>query len=271
MSSRRSSSWRVVCTPGGTHPRASAAGASLGVVRILGTDPDITSLLERHIDYANVRAGVNIIATTRQVVFGLIDDATAVPTYQWLPQEANEVPCFVVGRPDVDEGDQRAIASIEVPVYVIGRTAASRDDDTQRELDQLADALVNLLWKPPKTEAMTLRLTTMRAMVITIAATEYPGLPRHRRGEHDLLLEERQQWPAAEVFNIEEGKFALVPSVGDSDSGDWQAPGGETLATVALSDYSTAGDGIDFSCQVTSGAINASPNTSPEDDAGHVL
>ena len=117
----------------------------------------------------------NVIATTRQVVFGLIDEATSIPVYQWLPQEANEVPCFVVGRPDVDEGDMRAIASISVPVYVIGRTAASRDDDTQRELDQLADVLVNLLWKPPKTEAMTLRLTRMRAVVVPIAATEYPA------------------------------------------------------------------------------------------------
>ena len=118
---------------------------------------------------------MNVIATTRQVVYGLIDDATSVPVYQWLPQEASEVPCFVVGRPDLDEGDMRALVQVEVPVYVIGRTAASRDEDTQRELDQLADALVNLLWKPPKTEAMTLRLTRMRATVVPIAATEYPA------------------------------------------------------------------------------------------------
>jgi hypothetical protein len=118
---------------------------------------------------------VNIIATTRQVVFGLIDEATVIPTYQWLPQEASEVPCFVVGRPDVDEGDLRQIAEISVPVYVIGRTSSSRDDDSQRELDQNADLLVNLMWKPPKTEAMTLRLTRMRAVVVPIAATEFPA------------------------------------------------------------------------------------------------
>jgi len=64
----------------------------------------------------------------------------------------------------------------------------------------------------------------------------------------------------AAIFNIEAGKLALS-MVGDSDPKDWQAPGGETLTTVSLSDYETA-TGINFSCQVTSGAINASPNTS---------
>ena len=117
----------------------------------------------------------NVIATTRQLLFGLVDEATEIPVYQWLPQEANEVPCYVIGRPDIDEGDMRALVQIEVPIYVIGRSAASRDDDTQRELDQLADALVNLLWKPPKTEAMTLRLTRMRAVVVPIATTEFPA------------------------------------------------------------------------------------------------
>src|SRR5262245_12937974 len=67
--------------------------------------------------------------------------------------------------------------------------------------------------------------------------------------------------PAAQVFNIEAGKLALS-LVGESDPPDWQAPGGETLATVTLSDY--AAEGLDFSCQVTSGAINASPNTTPK-------
>ena len=85
------------------------------------------------------------------------------------------MPCYVVGRPDLDEGDQRAIASITVPVYVIGRTAASRDDDSQAELDGLADALINLMWTPPRTEGPTLRLTRMRAVVVPIAATEFPA------------------------------------------------------------------------------------------------
>lgn len=67
--------------------------------------------------------------------------------------------------------------------------------------------------------------------------------------------------PAAQVFNIEAGKLALA-MVGDDDPNDWQAPGGKTLETVTLADYEA--EGINFSCQVTSGAINASPNTSPK-------
>jgi len=117
---------------------------------------------------------VNVIATTRQLVYGLVD-GLSIPTYRWLPQEANEVPCYVIGRPEVNEGQQRAIASVTVPVYVIGRTSTARDDDTQKELDDLADALITLLWTPPQTEGTSLRLTRMQATVVPIAATEYPA------------------------------------------------------------------------------------------------
>lgn len=67
--------------------------------------------------------------------------------------------------------------------------------------------------------------------------------------------------PAAKVFNITNGKLALSMCGDDPDY--YMAPGGETLTTVSISDYTTGG-GLDFSCQVTSGAINASPNTSPK-------
>lgn len=117
---------------------------------------------------------MNVISTIRQLVYGLVAQGP-VPTYRWLPQEANEVPCYVVGRPEVTEGAQRAIVSVSVPVYVIGRTAAGRDDDTQSELDALADALLNLLWKPPQTESSSLRLTRMLPTVVPIAATDFPA------------------------------------------------------------------------------------------------
>jgi hypothetical protein len=62
------------------------------------------------------------------------------------------------------------------------------------------------------------------------------------------------------VFKIEAGVLALA-LVGDSDPKEWQAPGGKTVDTVTVADYTTGGGG-DFSCAVTSGALNASPNTS---------
>jgi hypothetical protein len=65
------------------------------------------------------------------------------------------------------------------------------------------------------------------------------------------------------VFQIESGVLALS-LVGDSDPKDWQAPGGKTADAVVVADYTTPGPGGDFSCQVTSGALNASPNTTDQ-------
>lgn len=66
----------------------------------------------------------------------------------------------------------------------------------------------------------------------------------------------------ANIFRIENGKLYLT-LVGEGDPAAWQAPGGGTVDAVDGSDYTTA-DGIDFSCQVTSGALNASANTTQQ-------
>jgi hypothetical protein len=68
------------------------------------------------------------------------------------------------------------------------------------------------------------------------------------------------------VFKIETGVFALS-LVGDSDTAAWNAPTGKDVDVVTLADYTTPGPGGDFSCQVTSGALTASPNTTDETTA----
>jgi len=64
----------------------------------------------------------------------------------------------------------------------------------------------------------------------------------------------------ATVFQIEQGEFGLKvvdkAEVGYLDS--WQAPTGKTVDTVALTDYDTGA--ATWSCQVTSGALTATPN-----------
>lgn len=64
------------------------------------------------------------------------------------------------------------------------------------------------------------------------------------------------------VFEIVAGKLAFAV-VGSADNTAWLAPGGKTVDEVTLADYSVAGGG-DFSCQVNSGALNASPNTTTQ-------
>jgi hypothetical protein len=65
---------------------------------------------------------------------------------------------------------------------------------------------------------------------------------------------------AARIFTIEEGEFALAlvdtGEVGYSTA--WNAPGGATAATAVIGDYEAAA--AHWLCQVTSAALNASPN-----------
>jgi hypothetical protein len=68
------------------------------------------------------------------------------------------------------------------------------------------------------------------------------------------------------IINIEDGLLALtvVDEAASGYAAAWQAPGGDTAATVALEDY-TDGDG--FTCQITSGRLTASKNVNRRDRA----
>jgi hypothetical protein len=69
---------------------------------------------------------------------------------------------------------------------------------------------------------------------------------------------------ATHVFQIETGKFGLS-KVDTADTGylnEWQAPNGIDVSTAVIADYITGGG--DFSCQISSGALSASPNTTTD-------
>ena len=67
------------------------------------------------------------------------------------------------------------------------------------------------------------------------------------------------------IFKIENGVLALtlVDPAAVGYLPEWQAPGGAEVDTVDLAAYTTV-DGNDLSCQVTSGALNATPNTTTD-------
>jgi len=114
------------------------------------------------------------IADTRRWVYDIVNAGVALPVLRWLPEAANELPCFVVGRPDLDEDPtHRGLQAITVPVYVLGRTL--RDDAAQSELDDLADELERLLWKPPQEPDRSGRMTRMRATVANVGNVEVPA------------------------------------------------------------------------------------------------
>lgn len=69
---------------------------------------------------------------------------------------------------------------------------------------------------------------------------------------------------SSSVFKIENGVLAMTV-VDTTEVGylaKWQAPGGAEVFDAVLADYETTGS--DLSCQITSGALNASPNTTTD-------
>jgi len=72
---------------------------------------------------------------------------------------------------------------------------------------------------------------------------------------------------ASNVFKIENGVLALslVDPAAVGYLASWQAPGGAAVDEVTIADYTAALlTGQDLSCQVTSGALTASPNTTTD-------
>jgi hypothetical protein len=67
------------------------------------------------------------------------------------------------------------------------------------------------------------------------------------------------------IFQIETGAFALAVvdknAVGYLDT--WQAPGGESVSTAVIADYDASAE--NWACQITSGALEASPDTTTTD------
>src|SRR5882672_2420669 len=67
------------------------------------------------------------------------------------------------------------------------------------------------------------------------------------------------------VFQIEQGQlaFAVVDKTAVGYTDAWQAPGGKSVDVVTLADYSAYSQS--WSCQTTSGALNATADTTTTD------
>ena len=81
-----------------------------------------------------------MIVGFRRVVYDLLRDKTSIPVYRYLPDDVAHLPCHVVGRPALRPGSQPAVGTLELSITLCGRRVS--DDDSQAELDALADELV---------------------------------------------------------------------------------------------------------------------------------
>ena len=113
------------------------------------------------------------VTTSRSLVYDIVAGGVDEHVYLYLPSSADDVPCYVVGRPSTREGSARSMLEVRIPVYGLGRTL--RDDDAQAELDAMGDRLHELLWKPPQSAGSSLRLEGCEATVVPVAGVDIPA------------------------------------------------------------------------------------------------
>ena len=115
-----------------------------------------------------------MIVEFRRAVYDALG-STSVPVYWWLPDDVAHLPCHVVGRPSVRESVTPGVATLELPVTLLGRRVS--DEDAQAQLDALGDELLKVLGgsKNRKVNGLFLRCTVLDPATAFVAGTEIPA------------------------------------------------------------------------------------------------
>jgi hypothetical protein len=83
-----------------------------------------------------------VIAETRSSIaehLRTTPSLAGVTVLDQMPDDLNDVPCLVVGRPSIAPGRESQVDEVETVVFVVGRRLS--DSGAQPELDALADAV----------------------------------------------------------------------------------------------------------------------------------
>lgn len=100
-------------------------------------------------------------------------DLVDLPVHSFLPDDVNEVPCLVVGRPSYYPGREAGVDNLDVPLYVVGRRL--HDEEAQVELDQWTDlVLVHAMQRIPGPPQVS---TAVRASpeTVQVAGSDFPA------------------------------------------------------------------------------------------------
>jgi hypothetical protein len=92
-----------------------------------------------------------------------------IETWTYHPDDPNMLPCYVVGKPTLDIDVQ--LVQFSVPVWAIGRRMS--DEDSQLELDHMADVAINMLRGPD------VNVSRVEPLVANISEQNYPAYVIH--------------------------------------------------------------------------------------------
>lgn len=115
------------------------------------------------------------VVAFRKAVTDLVRDRGSVPTYGFLPDDVAHLPCHVVGRPTIIESGTPAMMTLTLDVTLLGRRI--NDQDSQAELDALADQMFDLLGgtRNVKVPDGHVRCTQLLPATVFVAGNECPA------------------------------------------------------------------------------------------------
>lgn len=100
----------------------------------------------------------------------LVAAVTDVGVWDYVPDDINEVPCVVVGRPSGAATFPVVVFDLELPVYVVGRRQQA---GSEAELLALVDRLFTVLGETRG--AADWKVARVAPTVVTIAGLECPA------------------------------------------------------------------------------------------------
>lgn len=116
-----------------------------------------------------------MLAEYRAAVADMIVVADIVPVWDVLPDDANELPCAVVGRPAATPTTTAVVFDMVLEVFVIGRRQQA--GGSEQELTALADQLWRLFngTRATNHQGHGLAVRAVFPRVETIAGLEFPA------------------------------------------------------------------------------------------------
>lgn len=115
-----------------------------------------------------------MLAEFRAAVFDLIDNSGLAPVWDVIPDDPNELPCIVVGRPFALQTATAVVFDVGLECYVLGRRQQA--GGSEQELTALADAVWLLFNGTRGTQSLGVRVAvrTIYPQDQTITEQRYP-------------------------------------------------------------------------------------------------
>ena len=120
----------------------------------------------------------SFITDLRRDLHALLRAECSAPVYGYQPDDVAHIPCIAVGRPTAAESSTPAVMTMTLDVTLLGRRIS--DEDSQAELDALADELFDALGctgnvKVGTDEPRLITCPAFRPASVTVAGLDYPA------------------------------------------------------------------------------------------------